>query len=314
MRTLNAAEVAAASPYPALIEALRNGLDDRITTPPRGHFDPTGRGDALLTMPAWRDGGLCGVKLVTVYPRNRERDMPSLAAVYVAFDGRDGRALAVLDGTELTKRRTAAVSALAARFLARPDARCMLVVGTGALASELVRAHASDRTLETIEIWGRDPAKAVRLADELRRENLPVRAARDLAVAVGDADIIAAATTATSPILRREWVRPGTHLSLLGAFTRTMAEADQATVAAARLFADTREGVVEKGGEVAQALATGLVPATAIEDDLFGLVAAGVPIVRERSDITLFKSVGSSAFDLVAAELVLGFAQPSRPD
>lgn len=313
MQTLDAAQVAAASPYPALIEALRTRLDARIATPERGHYDPSGRGDTLLTMPAWRTGGLTGVKLVTVYPRNRERDLPSLAAVYVAFDGGDGRALAVLDGTELTKRRTAAVSALAASFLARPDGRRMLVIGTGALAPELARAHASERSLERIAVWGRDPQKAARLAESLRGEGLPAESVTDLASATGAADIVAAATTATEPILRREWIRPGTHLSLVGAFTKAMAEADVATVAAARIFADTRAGVLAKGGEVAQAIERGLVAATAIEDDLFGLVAKGRLVARAPGDITLFKSVGSSAFDLVAAELVLQASIDPRP-
>jgi len=139
----------------------------------------------------------------------------------------------------------------------------------------------------------------------LEQEGVAIAVTDDLAAAVATSDVIVAATTATTAFIRGAWVRPGTHLCLMGAFTKTMAEADAALLLGARLFADTRAGVVGKGGEVAQAIDAGVLAPDAIEDDLFGLVARAAPVPRRPDDITVFKSVGSAAFDLVAAELIL---------
>ena len=305
MKVLSAHDVAARSPYPALIDALKRGIDASLVVPQRGAFELTGRGDSLLTMPAWRRDGLGGVKIVTVHPRNPEAGLPSVQGQFVAFDVANGRVLAILDGPELTQRRTAAVAALSVDLLARPDATRLLIVGSGVLARALAAAHTVAQPRATIEIAGRDVTRVRGMAAQLHAEGVTVQVADDLRHAIQRADVIVTATTATKPFIRRDWVRPGTHLSLMGAFTTEMAEADQALVAAARLFADTREGVIAKGGEIAQAIATGAISARAIEDDLFGLVVRSVPVARGQDDITLFKSVGWAGFDLIAAELIL---------
>ncbi len=303
MRVIDGAELARLTPYPLLADALRRGLRG-VVSPPRTHLDPTGQGDALLLMPAWRDGALLGVKLVTVYPGNAARGAPAVAAAYAAFDHADGRLLALLDGTVLTVRRTAAAAALAALLLARPGARTLLVCGTGALAPELVRAHAALLpALARILIWGRNETKARALAAALAAEALPADRAADLEAALAQADIVAAATTATEPFLRAAAIRPGMHLGLIGAFTPAMAEAEPALLARARLFADDRDSVLAKGGEVVQAIAAGLIAPAALEADLAGLVSA--PPVRAAEDVTVFKSVGFAALDLIAAEVAL---------
>lgn len=188
------------------------------------------------------------VKLVTVYPRNAEKGRPALDASVAVFDQRDGRLRALLDGVVLTVRRTAAASALAAALLARPDAATLLVIGTGALAPALARAHlAAQPGLRRVRVWGRTPAKVEALAAGLRAEGVQADAAPDLDAAIADADTIVAATTATRPIIRGAAVRPGTHLSLVGAFTPAMAEAEPALLPRARLFADDRASVLAKG-------------------------------------------------------------------
>ncbi len=311
LQVISAQEVAARCPYPALIAALRRGLDASLVVPERGAFELTGRGDSLLTMPAWRRGGLGGVKIVTVHPRNPALGLPSVQAQFLAFEVASGRMLAILDGTTLTNRRTAAVCALAVDLLARRDAARLLIVGTGALAAALAAAHTVAQPQASVEIAGRDATKLRALAARLQTEGIAVWVAGDLRGAVERADVIVTATTATEPFIRREWVRPGTHVSLMGAFTKDMAEVDQALVAAARIFADSRTSVIAKGGEIAQAIAAGAITESAIEDDLFGLVSRAAPIVRMPDDVTLFKSVGSAAFDLMAAELVLrGWRSP----
>ncbi len=305
MRTLAAAEVCVRSPFPALVAALRCGLGTNLVVPERAVFELTGQGDTLLTMPAWRRGGLGGVKIVTVHPHNPSAGLPSVQGQFFAFDAVTGKSIALLDGAALTNRRTAAVSVLAAELLAPPDAQRLLIVGAGALAKAVAAAHAAVRGYDRISVFARNSAKAATMVEELGREGVVVHLATELAVAAARADVIVTATTATTPFLQGAWLRPGTHVNLMGAFTPTMAEADHSLLSRARLFADTRDGVLAKGGEVAQAIAAGIIDSSAVEDDLFRLTARKKPIVRSGDAITVFKSVGSAAFDLVAAEVIL---------
>jgi ornithine cyclodeaminase len=305
MRVIDGPELERLTPYPALIAALRARLPEKLASPQRLILDPTGQGDSLLLMPAWREGGLMVVKLVTVYPRNAEAGRPALDASVTVFDQRDGRLRAILDGVVLTVRRTAAASALGAVLLARPDCRTLLVIGTGALAPALARAHlAAQPNLARVLVWGRTPAKAEALAGGLRADGVAASAAPALDAAIAGADTIVAATTAKQPIIRAAAVRPGTHLSLVGAFTPAMAEAEPALMPRARLFADDRASILLKGGEVAQAIKAGLIGEDAIEADLAEMLRDGAP-TRARDDITVFKSVGFAALDLIAAELAL---------
>ncbi|NQC63020.1 ornithine cyclodeaminase family protein, partial [Pseudomonas aeruginosa] len=166
LRFFSNAEVAERLAYPQLIEALRIGLAKPCSAPLRNcHALPAQA--SLLQMPVWQAGAGIGVKLVTVFPGNGARGLPAVAAVFALFDGEDGRPLALLEASELTARRTACSSALAADYLARDDARRLLVVGCGTLAAHMVRAHACVRDYRHIDIWGRDPAKAAALAARL---------------------------------------------------------------------------------------------------------------------------------------------------
>ena len=315
MRVIDAATLAELTPYPALLDALAGGLARPIECPQRLHLDPTGAGDALLLMPAWRpasvmQAGLLGVKLVTAYPGNAAKGLPAVAASYTAFDRQTGQLLAVLDGTELTVRRTAAALALGARWLAREDSRRLLVIGTGALSQPLARAHlAAMPGLAEVRVWGRVAAKAARVAGMLAAEGIPAAPAGALADEVAAADVIVTATTAREPLIASVWVREGTHLGLAGAFTPEMAEADPALLGRAALWADEREAVLVKGGEVVRAIAAGIIGPEAIRGDLASL-ARGPRPARDPAAITVFKSVGFAALDLIAAELALGCLPP----
>src|SRR5690348_6423776 len=194
--------------------------------PSRHHhaFEVPGERDGtLLLMPAWRTGGTLGVKVVNIVPGNDARGLPAVSAVYMLFSAATGQPLALLDGAELTARRTAAASALAADYLARADAARLLVVGTGRLAPELTAAHASVRPVREVAVWGRNQDKAEALALRVGRElGLEVRAAPDLAAAVRAADIISTATTSLEPVVRGAWLKEGAHLDLVGGFTPAM--------------------------------------------------------------------------------------------
>lgn len=306
IRFFTNAEVAATLAYPALIEALRQGLAQPAEAPVRAcHALP--QDASLLCMPVWRTGQGVGVKLVTVFPGNGAQGLPAVAAVFALFDDVTGQPLALLEASELTARRTACTSALAADHLVRPDAERLLVVGTGTLARHMVRAHACARGYRRIELWGRDAGKAAALATALRDEGYPVQAVGDLASAVAAADCISCVTTSREPLVRGEWLRPGTHLDLVGAFLPSMRETDSAAVGRARVVVDTREGALEEAGDLLFAMADGAFDADRLDTELRDLLA-GRGARRDATEITLFKSVGYALEDLVAARVLLAGA------
>lgn len=308
MRVVSAEEIDRVLAFPALIESLAEAFRGGIAAPPRHHHAiPRAGGDAtLLLMPAWTEtagaGDFIGVKIVSVVPGNATRGIPSVQGTYLLSDAR-GTPLVALDGARLTLWRTAAASALAARHLARDDAASMVMVGAGALAPYLVRAHATVRPLSAIRIWSRRPESARALAERLASEGLPVTEADDLERAVGEADLISCATLAAEPLVRGAWLAPGTHLDLVGAFTPAMREADDAALARARLYVDS-EAALSEGGDVTVALASGAIAKDEIRGTLADLVMARVSGRTSADEITAFKSIGTSLEDLAAAMLV----------
>ena len=290
LRFFSNAEVAERLAYPQLIEALRIGLAKPCSAPLRNcHALPAQA--SLLQMPVWQAGAGIGVKLVTVFPGNGARGLPAVAAVFALFDGEDGRPLALLEASELTARRTACSSALAADYLARDDARRLLVVGCV-------------RDYRHIDIWGRDPAKAAALAARLREEGYPARAADGLRAAVEAADCVSCVTTSREALVRGAWLKPGVHLDLVGAFLPSMRETDALAVARARVVVDTRAGALEEAGDLLQAIAEGAIGREAISTELRDLLG-GAGRRGDPGEITLFKSVGYALEDLVAARRVV---------
>ncbi|MBT8765522.1 bifunctional Delta(1)-pyrroline-2-carboxylate/Delta(1)-piperideine-2-carboxylate reductase [Metapseudomonas boanensis] len=309
LRFFTNADVAAALDYPQLIGALRKGLADPCEAPVRAsHALP---GDAsLLCMPVWQTGQGVGVKLVTVFPHNSEKGLPSVAALFTLFDDATGQPLAILEASELTARRTACASALAASSLVRHDAKRLLVVGTGTLTAHMVRAHCVVRQYERVDIWGRHPDKAAELARQLSEEGYPAHAATDLQTCAQQADCISCVTTSTVPLILGDWLKPGVHLDLVGAFLPTMRETDSAAVARARIVVDTRAGALEEAGDLLFAIADGAITEHNIHFELSDLLH-GRGHRQINSEITLFKSVGFALEDLIAARLLLSNAIPA---
>jgi len=303
---LNAAAVARSLPYDRLIDALENAFRGEVEVPDRTQHQiqtPGHPPGTLLLMPAWRVGGVLGIKIVTVFPGNLANNLPSVGASYLLLDATNGQVLGMLDGAELTARRTAAASALASKYLSRTDASTLLMVGTGKLAPHLIRAHATVRTLKNVLIWGRKPESARQLAASFGSEPYTVTAVQDLQAAVQSADIVSCATLATEPLIAGRWLRDGQHLDLVGSFTPEMREADMEAVMVADVYVDTRAGALAEAGEIVQALASGNFKKTDVIGDLFDLTRGACEPRRSPKAITLFKSVGSAIEDLAAAEL-----------
>lgn len=307
MELINKEEVARHTPYGALIKALASGLLEPIESPPRAHFNPNHDASTVLVMPAWKPHRFMGVKLVSIWPGNNAKGKPAVSGVYALLSCEDGTVVAVMDGTELTLRRTAAVAALGARELARVSSSRLAVLGTGALSAHLAMAHHSIFELSDITIWGRHLDKAQAVVNFLAEQGIAAQAKTDLLEVLANCDIVAAATTATTPFIQGNWVKAGTHLGLVGAFTVDMAEAEPELLPKARIFADTREGVLQKGGEVLQAVRSGLISESDIHAELAELLSPVRKVTGRSTDqeITVFKSVGFAALDLITAEHVM---------
>ena len=306
MKYFDMKAIQTALPYPLLVEALAQGLQQFAQTPARSFFSPNQDASCVMIMPAWRPHQMMGVKLVSIWPENNAKGESAVSAVYVVISCLDGRPLAVLDGTELTLRRTAAAAALAAKRLARENSETLAVLGTGSLSVPLVQAHTDTMRLKNVLVWGRQFHKTQRVVKQLKELGIEVRAMGDLEETLALSDVVAVATTATEPFLKADWVKPGTHISLVGAFTPQMAEAEPVLMARAQLFADCRASVLEKGGEVFQAIKQGLVLDSDIIADLAELTAQSDRNWRHDGQaITVFKSVGFALLDLIAAEVVM---------
>jgi ornithine cyclodeaminase/alanine dehydrogenase-like protein (mu-crystallin family) len=309
MRVVTAAEIDRALTFPALIDALAEAFRSDIVTPARHHHE-IARAESpatLLLMPAWTGPtggrGFVGVKIVSVYPDNAQRSLPSVFGTYLLLDGATGEPLAAMDGTRLTLWRTAAASALAARHLAREDATRMVMVGASALAPFLIRAHAGERPIRHVALWNHRPEKAVRLAAELSTAGLPVEPVADLEAAVREADLVSCATLSTAPLVKGAWLKLGVHLDLVGAFNLTMREADDEALRRASVYVDTAAARRE-GGDVALGLKGGTIADDDVKGDLFDLCRGNVAGRSRPDEITLYKSVGTALADLAAATAV----------
>lgn len=307
MDTFDAAATRRALPYPALIEALRARFAAGCEVPPRHvHSLPAADGTpagTVLVMPAWVPGGRMGIKTVNVFPGNAARGLPALHATYALFDAATGVPLAQLDGTEITTRRTVAASALAASFLARADARSLLVVGAGRLARELPFAMRVARPgLTTLRVWNHRAERAQSLAADWRAQGLDAQAVADLETGVRGADIVSCVTLSTVPLVRGAWLADGAHLDLVGGFTPQMRECDGAALRRARVWVDTAEALA-KAGDLLQAADEGAFDPAAVQGTLADLCAGRVGGRRAAREITAFKSVGTALEDLAAAEL-----------
>jgi alanine dehydrogenase len=305
---VSAAELERLLDYPSLVDALAAGFAADWTVPVRHHYSipmPDESEQTLLLMPAWEAGQAIGMKLATITPGNGPRGLPAVNAVYLLVDGPTGQPRALIEGATLTVRRTAAASALAARYLARPDASRMLMVGAGALSRPLVEAHCSQRPIRRVQLWARDTDKRDAKVKELAALGLPVEPAEDLERGAREADLISCATLSKEPLIRGVWLTSGAHLDLVGAFTPAMRESDDDAVKRASLFCDTRAGAMKEGGDLVIPLKAGLITESAVKADLADLARGRHKGRASADEITLFKSVGTAIEDFAAARLAM---------
>lgn len=308
MQIIDAESVHRLADYPGLVAALREMNRSGVDQVERFYLSEklaSGGSNDWLLLPAWWHDRVYGVKLVSVFPGNEAKGIDSVQGSYMLFDGKSGLPLAYLDGAALTLRKTAANSALAADLLARPDAATLAVIGAGALAPYLAAAHAAVRPIKRILWWNRNKAKRDDAIASLDLPGIEIVAVDDAAAAVGAADIVTCATRATQPVVQGTWLRPGTHLDLVGGYLPDMREADDTALQrATRHYVDARFMTIEIAGDVCQPIAAGLIAAGDFSD--FAQVIRGERPGRQSPDeITWFKSGGGGHEDLAVADYIV---------
>lgn len=308
------AEIIQLLDYKKLIEALREIFQSEYTMPVRHHhFYQTAEEDenTLILMPVWNQDYL-GMKQVTVAPANASKNMPSIYAQYILSDAKTGRPLAMMNATELTARRTACTSALAASFLCRKDAEHLLIVGGGKVAQHLVQAHSAVRDFKKVSVWMRNPTKLEDFVSDLKKQGILAEGVTNLEEAARQADLISCATPAKTPIIKGEWVKPGTHLDLIGSYKPDTRETDDDAIQKSSIFVDSRAGALHESGELAIPIANGIITKNDVKADIVELVKGIHPGRTSEDEITLFKSAGLAVEDLAAALLVYKCYTPAN--
>lgn len=307
MRLITEKETIKILTYKKLIDALHQMYRSDYQMPLRHHHFYPAENDqenTLILMPSWNEKYL-GNKQIILAPGNTERKIPTVSALYSLFDVETGTPLCIMEAGELTARRTACKSALAAQFLAPEDAKTLLVMGGGRVAQHLIPAHCGVRDYQNIEVWLRNPDKFESFKNQLPQElQAKVKFAPDLQKAVSKADVISAATMTVDPLIKGEWIKKGCYLDLVGSYKPHMREADDAVIQKSQIFVDSREGALHETGEMAIPIKEGLLQKSDIRADLTELCRGQHPGRTSADETILFKSAGLAIEDLAGAIVV----------
>ena len=305
MRIVDAAEIKRVLTFPVLVDALE-AAHQRPKIDIADSF-LGGEKELYFTRHAVDRGRFMASKLITSFPANlAQGQLPAVQAVFVIFDGTNGKPLALIDGTEITYWRTAADSALGAKLLAPPNPQTMLVVGAGEMSQWLVRSHRAVRpSLQRVLIWNRNHDRAAEVAVSLIQEGIRAEATRDLDAATRMADLITTCTRSHEPLIKGANLKPGVHLDLVGGYTPQTREADDEAARRGLVFVDRRESAFHGVGDILQPIASGAIRETDVLGDLYDLAPGKISGRRSPSDITFFKNAGGAHLDLMTAEVIL---------
>jgi ornithine cyclodeaminase len=316
MRYIGPQEVADGLPYSDLVESLREIYQADGMTAKRDLINlqelSDTEGTCMAFMPAWGPGHDLTTKIFTLFPTNREKGLPTIHAVIFVIDSSNGMLKAIVDGTEVTRRRTACMSALAADYLARQDSSQLLVCGAGALAPHAASAHVSVRPIEIIEVWARREEAAESVVEFLRSQHgeLDINVAADLSDACRRADIVTCQTSSPNPIVFGDWITAGTHMDFVGSHDPNKRECDDEVARISKIYVDVMETAMREPGDILIPLKSGVITEAQIIGDLSDLTRRIVNGRTNDEEITLFKSTGSSLADMAAAELAVKNAEP----
>ncbi|MCH4170366.1 MAG: ornithine cyclodeaminase family protein [Lactobacillus sp.] len=297
--------------------ALSLSTQGDTTIPLRTNVDIPKYNGQSLTMPGYVGGAspALGIKIISIYPDNLAKDLPSSPATMIALDAKTGIVSAILDGTYLTQLRTGAVQGAATDLLARQDAQTALLIGTGGQAMTQLEAMLTVRSLKLVYIFDRDQSRAQAFVQRAK-VNFQTKFATTFATVaspnevVAKVDIITTVTTAKQPTFDGSLVQPGTHINGVGAYTPAMQELPVAALQKAdHIFVDTLAGALAEAGDLMTPLATGELAKSAIDGELGALLNHDIPGRQQPTDITVFKTVGTAALDIVVADQIVKAAE-----
>lgn len=310
MKIITESEVEKHLSTPECIEAMRAAMiavsKGDVHLPIRQFMPIDGAPGKMAIMPGVIGEPHCfGIKLVCKYDREPSSPYGTHVGMVLVFDAKKGLPLAMIEGSSLTAIRTAAASALATDLLARKDASRLLVIGCGEQAHRHIHSMRAVRDLKSVAVWGRNKERTAAFAQEASQsEGLSATVASSLEDAVADADLICTTTSSKDPILKGDWLTPGTHVNLVGSAIPTTAEADEACVVRSKFFVDYRPAAMAAAGEFLRALETGAVTENHIAAEIGEVAMGGKPGRENDEEITLYKSLGVSAQDLAAAHIL----------
>lgn len=306
IKTINDHFIHQNTDFSKLIQCLREAFTNSdIKVPMRHHHDfpnpGVGADSTLLLMPAWNPGKEAGVKMVTVSPENGRFGLPSIQGVYIYLDATKGTIKAILEAKSLTVKRTAAASALASSYLSKKDASSLLMIGTGALSINLIKAHAAVRPIKRVYVWGRNFERAKAICDQLHNEHFTIQPIKTIEEKIAEVDIVSCATLSKTPLVLGKYLKEGQHVDLVGAYKKDMREADDETILKGSVFIDTYQGGLKESGDIVIPLQTGILKEQDIKADLFELCTNKKQGRTHAKEITVYKSVGHALEDLAAA-------------
>ena len=307
MKHIESKELERVLSYDKLIPKIKEAFAQNYSIPMRHHHQypnpKEGMESTLLLMPAWDGGENLGVKIVNVSPNNGKHGLPSIQGLYLYFDLQTGTPKALMDGKMLTVKRTAAASALASSYLSNPESSSMLMIGTGALSAELIKAHVSVRPITEIYVWGRTLAKAQSIASSISINGVSVTAVETIEERISEVAIISCATLSATPLVLGKFLKPGQHLDMVGAYKPDMREMDDEALAKAEVYVDNKEGATKETGDLVIPIRNGTFKVEDLKADLFELAKGIKKVSKSPDSITCFKSVGHALEDLAAAAL-----------
>lgn len=302
---IDKSELEALLPWAELIDAIERQFIEGCEVPPRHHhtIPTTTQQDAtLLLMPSYQVGEYLGLKVVNVFPDNTSVGLPSITASYMLYSGKTGELLAMMDGSVLTARRTAAAAALGVKHLSNPDASSLFLVGAGRVAALVPEAFGAVRPIKSVKVWNHTQENAEKLVSDLQQRGFDASLEMDLEAGVKSSDLISCATLSTTPLIKGDWLQSGQHVDLIGSFRPVMRETDDKAMQVSRVFIDTQTAFSETG-DIIEPLKSGAIDKSHILGDLMELCRGQVPGRVSFDDITVFKAVGTALEDLATAKL-----------
>tara|TARA_B100000686_G_scaffold342408_1_gene421504 strand:+ start:12811 stop:13767 length:957 start_codon:yes stop_codon:yes gene_type:complete len=308
MLVINSNEIIKLLDYKSLIKEIKSTFRKADFCPPREIYNIDKNSilekSQLLLMPAFIKNKYYGVKLLNIFPNNPSKGLDRVKALYVLFDKNNGNIKAIIDGTILTKYRTAAMSALASSYLSYKNSNNLLIIGTGSLVPYMISAHTIVRPIKNVYIWGRNYERAKKVVTNIKNVNINLTAVKEFTKISQNMDIISTVTSSSQPLLYSKNFKKGVHLDLVGAHNKDMIELDSEAFKWGEIYVEDIDSAFSEAGDLIKSLSLGYIKRKNIKNNISELIKENRYMRSNKEQTTIFKSVGHSFSDLAAAILI----------